>query len=49
MSRAPRITGPELVKALERVGFSVARSKGSHRFLTHSDGRRTVVPVHSGK
>jgi predicted RNA binding protein YcfA (HicA-like mRNA interferase family) len=27
----------------------VVRSKGSHHFLRHSDGRTTVVPVHSGE
>jgi predicted RNA binding protein YcfA (HicA-like mRNA interferase family) len=32
-----------------RSGFEVARIQGSHHFLIHSDGRRTVVPVHSGE
>jgi predicted RNA binding protein YcfA (HicA-like mRNA interferase family) len=27
----------------------VARTKGSHNFLKHPDGRATVVPVHSGE
>jgi len=25
------------------------RVKGSHHFLQHPDGRRTVVPIHSGE
>ena len=49
MSRRPRITGPELLIALSKVGFAVGRIKGSHHFLAHEDGRRTVVPVHSGE
>lgn len=49
MSRNPRVTGAELVSALERVGFRVLRIKGSHHFLRHEDGRSTVVPVHSGE
>jgi predicted RNA binding protein YcfA (HicA-like mRNA interferase family) len=49
MSRAPRLTGDELVTALESLGFSVLRIKGSHHFLRHADGRCTVVPVHSGE
>jgi predicted RNA binding protein YcfA (HicA-like mRNA interferase family) len=49
MSRAPRVTGPELISALAKVGFSVLRVKGSHRFLRHQDGRSTVVPAHSGE
>lgn len=46
MSRNPRVTGAELVAALERVGFRV---RGSHHFLRHEDGRSTVVPMHSGE
>jgi predicted RNA binding protein YcfA (HicA-like mRNA interferase family) len=49
MSRNPRVTGAELVAALERAGFRVLRTKGSHHFLRHEDGRSTVVPVHSGE
>jgi predicted RNA binding protein YcfA (HicA-like mRNA interferase family) len=49
MSRNPRVTGAELIAALERVGFRVLRLKGSHNFLRHEDGRSTVVPVHSGE
>lgn len=48
MSRSPRITGGELIEALRRGGFAVARIRGSHYFLRHEDGRRTVVPVHAG-
>jgi len=49
MSRTPRVTGKEIVAALERSGFRVIRIRGSHHFLGHDDGRRTVVPVHSGE
>lgn len=49
MSRAPRLTGPELISALTKIGFRVLRVKGSHHFLRHEDGRGTVVPVHSGE
>lgn len=35
--------------ALRRAGFRVLRVKGSHHFLQHSDGLRTVVPLHSGE
>jgi predicted RNA binding protein YcfA (HicA-like mRNA interferase family) len=27
----------------------VSRVKGSHHIVIHSDGRRTVVPIHSGE
>jgi predicted RNA binding protein YcfA (HicA-like mRNA interferase family) len=49
MSRAPRVTGPELVAALKKAGFVVVRVKGRHHFLRHEDGKTTVVPVHSGE
>jgi len=49
MSRLPRITGKEIVRALAAAGFEVARVKGSHQFLHHPDGRVTVVPVHPGE
>jgi predicted RNA binding protein YcfA (HicA-like mRNA interferase family) len=48
MTRLPRITGSELIRALRREGFEVVRVKGSHHFLRHGDGRATVVPVHAG-
>jgi predicted RNA binding protein YcfA (HicA-like mRNA interferase family) len=40
MSRAPHVTGPNLVAALAKPGF---------RVLRHEDGRSTVVPAHSGE
>jgi len=49
MTRLPRLKGKELVRALERAGFAVDRTRGSHVFLRHSDGRTTTVPVHSGE
>jgi predicted RNA binding protein YcfA (HicA-like mRNA interferase family) len=49
VSRAPRVTGSELVDALAKAGFGVLRIKGSHYFLRHQDGRSTVVPAHSGE
>ena len=47
MTRLPRLKGKEVVKALQRAGFQIARSQGSHFFLQHPDGRVTSVPVHS--
>jgi predicted RNA binding protein YcfA (HicA-like mRNA interferase family) len=38
MTRLPRLKGKEVV-----------RTRGSHVFLKHSDGRVTTVPVHSGE
>jgi predicted RNA binding protein YcfA (HicA-like mRNA interferase family) len=49
VTRLPRITGREVIAALRKAGFEIARIKGSHHFLRHTDGRGTVVPVHSGE
>ncbi|MDP9353549.1 MAG: type II toxin-antitoxin system HicA family toxin [Chloroflexota bacterium] len=49
MSRLPRPTGADAIRALSKAGFEVVRIKGSHHFLRHPDGRATVVPVHAGE
>ena len=49
MTALPGVTGKELLAALVRAGFGVARVKGSHHFLRHADGRTSVVPVHAGE
>ena len=49
MTRLPRVTGKEMVRALEKAGFRVDRTRGSHVFLKHVDGRATTVPVHPGE
>jgi len=49
MTRLPRLKGKEVIRILERLGFRIIRTKGSHSFMKHPDGRATVVPVHSGE
>ena len=49
MSKLLRIRGKELIAALRRAGFQVIRVKGSHHYLSHPDGRVTVIPVHAGE
>jgi predicted RNA binding protein YcfA (HicA-like mRNA interferase family) len=49
MSRLRRVTGRQVLKALQRAGFFLIRSKGSHHFVRHPDGRATVVPIHGGE
>ena len=49
MSKLPRVRGKALIAALKRLGFVVVRTRGSHHFLRHADGRTTVVPVHAGE
>ncbi len=49
MSRLPILTGLELIKILEKVGFKAVRQKGSHVLLKHKNNRTTIIPVHKGK
>ncbi len=49
MSRLPRLTGTEVVRALQKAGFEIIRQRGSHIYMRHADGRATVVPVHKGE
>jgi predicted RNA binding protein YcfA (HicA-like mRNA interferase family) len=44
--KLPVLSGREIIKALAKVGFVPVRQRGSHVFLRHADGRRTVVPLH---
>ncbi len=45
MPRLPRLSGPELIRALEKLGFSVVRQRGSHVLLRRGDAS-CVVPLH---
>jgi predicted RNA binding protein YcfA (HicA-like mRNA interferase family) len=47
MTGLPVVSGGELVKALEQVGFVVDRQRGSHIILFRADPPTTVtVPDH---
>ena len=47
MSKLPRISGREAVRALEKLGFYVKRQHGSHIILRRDDPfAQTVVPDH---
>ena len=49
MTKLPSLTGRQLISAMRRAGFDVVRVKGSHHFIRHPDGKRTVVPVQRGE
>jgi predicted RNA binding protein YcfA (HicA-like mRNA interferase family) len=40
------VSGKELLKILNKIGFVEVRINGSHHRLRHPDGRVTTVPVH---
>ncbi|MHB1954840.1 MAG: type II toxin-antitoxin system HicA family toxin [Sulfobacillus sp.] len=43
------MTGPEVVRKLQKLGFVVDHVTGSHVILIGPDGQRTVVPVHGAR
>jgi predicted RNA binding protein YcfA (HicA-like mRNA interferase family) len=45
MPRLPRVSGAQVVRALERLGFSVVRQRGSHIIMRRAAGG-CVVPNH---
>lgn len=45
MPRLPRVSGAEAVRALERLGFAVARQRGSHIVMRRGSSG-CVVPNH---
>ena len=49
MPRLSSIRARELIKILEKFGFTKVRQKGSHLRIVHKDGRKTSIPVHSGE
>ncbi len=50
MSRLPTLSARKVIKALQRGGFYVDHTTGSHYRLKHQDDptRTTVVPFHTG-
>jgi predicted RNA binding protein YcfA (HicA-like mRNA interferase family) len=47
MTRLPQLSGPEFVRALQSVGFTVRRQQGSHIVMRRDDPfAQTVVPNH---
>lgn len=47
--KLPRLTGREVARAVEKVGFVYSHTTGSHAVYKHQGGRRTTIPCHSGE
>ena len=47
MPKLPVLKPKELIKTLQKLGFSIDRQKGSHVILySETSGRRVIVPLH---
>jgi predicted RNA binding protein YcfA (HicA-like mRNA interferase family) len=49
MPKLPRLTARQIVAALEKAGFSLARQSGSHMIYKNSAGKRVTIPFHASK
>jgi predicted RNA binding protein YcfA (HicA-like mRNA interferase family) len=49
MSNLPSVKAKDFIKVIQKLGFYFDRQKGSHAIYKNIDGRRVVVPIHSGK
>lgn len=46
MPKLPKVTAGEVIRVLERVGFSLARQSGSHKIYKNKEGKRVTIPYH---
>ena len=44
--KLPLLSGRQVVRTLERLGFVEVHRKGSHVKMRHEDGRMIVFPFH---
>ncbi|MEK7209263.1 MAG: type II toxin-antitoxin system HicA family toxin [Patescibacteria group bacterium] len=44
MSQLPILSGKDIIKVLERIGYHRGKQRGSHIRLTHSEFRSVTVP-----
>jgi predicted RNA binding protein YcfA (HicA-like mRNA interferase family) len=49
MPPIPRVSGREVIRALERAGWYLHRVRGSHHIMKAPDGRRVSIPVHGNR
>lgn len=47
--KLPRVTAKDVVRVIEKTGFTLSRQSGSHRIFKNNEGKRITVPMHSGK
>jgi predicted RNA binding protein YcfA (HicA-like mRNA interferase family) len=48
-TRLPRVTAVEVIRVLEKRGFTLSRQSGSHKIYVDEAGIRVTVPFHAGK
>ncbi len=49
MTRLLPVTGRKMCRILEKLCFEKVHQVGSHARYVHTDGRKTVVPLHGNE
>jgi len=49
LAKLPCLTGKELSKIIEKLGFKFHHQTGSHMIYKHPDGRKTTILNHPGE
>tara|TARA_Y100000310_G_scaffold343156_2_gene449477 strand:- start:220 stop:447 length:228 start_codon:yes stop_codon:yes gene_type:complete len=49
LAKLPKLTGKEVAKMVEKLGFKYSHTTGSHMIYKHLDGRKTTIPHHAGE
>jgi predicted RNA binding protein YcfA (HicA-like mRNA interferase family) len=49
MPKLPRLTARQIIAALEKAGFSLARQSGSHMIYKNAAGKRVTIPFHGSR
>jgi len=49
LARLPKLTGKEVARVAEKLGFIYSHTTGSHMVYKHPDGRKTTIPHHAGE
>lgn len=45
----PRVTASQVIRAMQKMGFTLSRQSGSHGTYHNSEGRRITVPQHPAR
>lgn len=49
MPKLKPLSSNELIKIVEKLGYSFLRQKGSHATYANKKGEIIVIPIHSGR
>ena len=47
MPKLPTVSGKQVIKIAQKLGFQIIRQRGSHVILRNAERTRIVIPVHN--